>query len=260
LNHRNIIKPVAIRRDSSSTIGILMEFANLGTLYDRIHNHFVKINPPSYAAQIVDAMVYLYSRKNPIMHKDLKSKNILISEHVIKVADFGLAEMSSSQADSMFSTTGYQTILSPERFCLDSKGNPQLFTEKADVFSFGLILWELLTRMELVVECYQLPSDPVSYKINPKVWRLVEGNEKSEDFLIKVARGARPKIPDHCPHKEYIRLMQRCWQDNPEERPTFQEIQTNLRQISFFQIPHPSPFKITIPGPTPKSIVSGSYV
>jgi serine/threonine protein kinase len=96
---------------------------------------------------MAEGILYLHLNKPPILHRDLKSLNILLDEHMsVKVSDFGLtdfkpdqpAENTSNPANNLqFGTTFW---LAPE---VMQDGQ---YTEAADVYSFGMIIWELFTR------------------------------------------------------------------------------------------------------------------
>jgi len=85
-------------------------------------------------------------------------------------------------------------------------GSPPRYTEKSDIYSFGLLLWEIA-----VVE-------PLFNLMEPK------------KIAAQVLKGVRPIIPPSCP-SELSSLMTRCWDDDPHLRPTFQEIVKELRSL-----------------------------
>ena len=88
------------------------------------------------------------------------------------------------------------------------------YTEKADVFSFGIILWELVGR-EVPFSEYEIAKSDFTYLL--------------EDAIIE---GLRPTIPEgqFCP-PGFISLMEDCWSGDPKARPQFEEICKRLRRI-----------------------------
>lgn len=109
-----------------------------------------------------------------------------------KICDFGLSRYMKTDQTMTFCGTPYWTA--PEII------RQEPYTEKADVYSYGIVLWELITAQE-----------PYS------------GMESMEVAYAAAERGLRPSIPTVCP-EGYAELMQRCWSDNPEERPDFNEV------------------------------------
>ncbi len=153
------------------------------------------------ALDIAKGVYYLHTHKPPILHRDLKSLNILLDNALTaKLADFGWTRVISKQMTSKIGT--YQWM-APEVI------NGFRYTEKADVFSFGIILWELATRK------------PPYYGI--------DGTEVSKRVANE---GMRPKISDkECPGP-LLDLMKRCWAKNPEDRPSFGEIIKELESMN----------------------------
>ena len=88
------------------------------------------------------------------------------------------------------------------------------YTEKADVFSFGIIMWELIGRTKPFDE-YDIAQSSFTYQL--------------EDAIIE---GLRPTIPKgmECP-PEYVKLMERCWDGDPKARPQFEEIYKQVHRI-----------------------------
>jgi serine/threonine protein kinase len=139
-------------------------------------------------------MAYLHSGKPPVLHRDLKSANLLLDEsYTTKVCDFGLSRL-KAQERSMTGNCGTVQWMAPEVLANMS------YNEKADIFSYGIILWELLSR-----EC---PYD---------------GMTPIQCALAVLNRDKRPEIPKWCP-PGFHALIKACVKKDPEQRPSFEQI------------------------------------
>eukprot|EP00002_Diphylleia_rotans_P034600 TRINITY_DN7450_c0_g1_i2.p1 TRINITY_DN7450_c0_g1~~TRINITY_DN7450_c0_g1_i2.p1 ORF type:complete len:419 (+),score=77.61 TRINITY_DN7450_c0_g1_i2:95-1351(+) len=118
---------------------IVTELLGGGSLYDILHSRIGKVNLSPYhvARDVAAALEYLHSCN--YIHRDLKSQNILydIENQVFKVIDFGVARQ---HGDKMTGETGSYRWMAPEVL------NHQNYTFKADVYSFGMVLWETVAR------------------------------------------------------------------------------------------------------------------
>lgn len=140
-------------------------------------------------------MTYLHTGFSPpVLHRDLKSANLLLDDaYNTKVCDFGLSRL-KAQERSMTGNCGTVQWMAPEIL-----GN-QPYAEPADVFSFGIILWELLTG-----EC------------------PYEGMSAIQCALAVLNRDHRPTIPSWCP-PALSSLIGGCVKRDPSKRPTFAQI------------------------------------
>ncbi|KAI5069934.1 hypothetical protein GOP47_0014277 [Adiantum capillus-veneris] len=198
VRHKNVVQFIGACT-KASRFCIVTEFMAGGSLYDYLHRQNRVFKSPMLlrvALDIAKGMDYLH--QNNIIHRDLKAANLLLDENeVVKVADFGVARF-QSQSGAMTAETGTYRWMAPEVISHLPYGH------KADIFSFGIVLWELLTG--------KLPYE----SMNPV------------QAAIGVRQGLRPQIPEQTP-PELSDLIKRCWHDNPSERPDFCEISSVLQ-------------------------------
>ncbi|KAG8179806.1 hypothetical protein JTE90_025973 [Oedothorax gibbosus] len=197
INHPKIVRLYAICTEREPFC-IVMEYLCNGNLQEYLRSSRGKLlKLPSLvnmAAQIADGMNYLDSKN--LIHRDLAARNILVGDNgIVKLADFGLARIID---DAVYFTKGGKIPLkwtAPEAY---TSGQ---FTIKSDVWSFGIVLYEIFTHGEL----------PYHGMMNQQVLELVTQHNY---------RMPRPKDPE-CSYLVYEK-MRECWNQKPEERPTFE--------------------------------------
>jgi serine/threonine protein kinase len=122
-------------------IAIVLEYCSKGSLWSLIQNREINLtwdDRRRLGLDVAKGMNYLHSFSTPVLHRDLKSLNVLIDDgYRAKLADFGWTRL---RADKMTGKIGTYQWMAPEVIA------NQAYTEKADVFSFGIILWELASR------------------------------------------------------------------------------------------------------------------
>lgn len=189
---------------------IVTEFIPHGDLEDMLANHAIKLSFPTRMKMAKDAakgMNWLHLAEHTFIHRDLKTKNLLVGDgNIIKICDFGLSQVKPSPdavlRDPPNGAKGTPIWMAPEILM------NREFNEKCDIYSFGLILWCLLTRQEPYAEYEDL-------------------NTFRNDIC---KRHVRPIIPDDC-LPSLRSLIERCWDKNPAARPSFAQIIGELDYI-----------------------------
>uniref|UniRef100_A0A0E0K0K0 non-specific serine/threonine protein kinase n=1 Tax=Oryza punctata TaxID=4537 RepID=A0A0E0K0K0_ORYPU len=129
-------------------LSIVTEYLSRGSLYRILHKHGARENLDekrrlSMAFDVAKGMNYLHKRNPPIVHRDLKSPNLLVDKkYTVKVCDFGLSRLKANTFLSSKTAAGTPEWMAPE-VIRDEPSN-----EKSDVYSFGVILWELMTLQQ----------------------------------------------------------------------------------------------------------------
>jgi hypothetical protein len=191
------------------------------------------------ANQIVRGLHSLHNWKPQIVHRDLKSKNILVTDDwQIKLCDFGESrQLTGTNLETLCKMRGTYAYIAPEVYYGHS------FTTKSDIYSFGIILWELSHRC--IRGSYMAPYSEYKHLVY--------------DFQIVVQasrRGIRPTIDKDCP-EAISNCIQRCWNADPQVRPDTESL------IAFFEeiIQEPDPKKWvnakTAFSPPPNPITTG---
>ncbi|XP_076351101.1 uncharacterized protein LOC143247252 [Tachypleus tridentatus] len=197
LNHPNVVLIKGVCTQAPCYC-IVMEYCPYGQLYDMLKSG-QEISPPTvvdWGKQIASGMNYLHSYR--IIHRDLKSPNVLISLNgILKISDFGTCRQ-WNEISTRMSFAGTVAWMAPEII----RNEP--CSEKVDIWSFGVVIWELLT-------CETPYRDVDSSAV---IWGV--GNNS-----------LRLPIPTTCP-EGFMLLMKQCWSAKPRNRPSFRHILMHL--------------------------------
>ncbi|XP_020582074.1 serine/threonine-protein kinase HT1-like [Phalaenopsis equestris] len=195
LKHPNIVRFIGACRKQMVWC-IVTEYAKGGSVRQflmRRQNRSVPLKiAVRQALDVARGMAYVHGLG--FIHRDLKSDNLLIcGDKSIKIADFGVARI-EVQTEGMTPETGTYRWMAPEMI------QHRPYTQKVDVYSFGIVLWELITGM--------LPFQNMT---------------AVQAAFAVVNKGVRPIIPSECP-AALGEIMTHCWDANPDVRPPFSEI------------------------------------
>ncbi|XP_032072602.1 mitogen-activated protein kinase kinase kinase 20-like isoform X1 [Thamnophis elegans] len=205
LSHKNIIQFYGAVIEPPN-YGIVTEYASAGSLYDYINsNRSEEMDMDhimTWAMDIAKGMHYLHMEAPvKVIHRDLKSRNVVIAgDGVLKICDFGASRFHSHTTH--MSLVGTFPWMAPEVI----QSLP--ISETCDTYSYGVVLWEMLTRE---VPFKGLEGLQVA-------WLVVEKNE-------------RLTIPSSCPGS-FAELMLQCWEADPKKRPSFKQIISILDSMS----------------------------
>uniref|UniRef100_A0A665WD38 Mitogen-activated protein kinase kinase kinase 7 n=1 Tax=Echeneis naucrates TaxID=173247 RepID=A0A665WD38_ECHNA len=204
VNHPNIVK---LYGSCENPVCLVMEYAECGSLYNLLHSadpqpHYTASHAMSWCLQCAQGVAYLHAMKpKALIHRDLKPPNLLLVARgtVLKICDFGTA---CDIQTYMTNNKGSAAWMAPEVF----EGSN--YSEKCDVFSWGIILWEVITRKK--------PFDEIGGSAFCIMWA--------------VHRGTRPPMIKDLP-EPIETLMTRCWDKEPSQRPSMEEVKNTMNHL-----------------------------
>ncbi|KAG7464022.1 hypothetical protein MATL_G00182870 [Megalops atlanticus] len=205
LSHRNIIQFFGVILEAPN-YGIVTEYASGGSLYEYLSSEESEEmdmgQVMTWAMEMAKGMHYLHSEAPVrVIHRDLKSRNVVMTaDKVLKICDFGASRFHSHTTH--MSLVGTFPWMAPEVI----QSLP--VSETCDTYSYGVVLWEMLTR--------EIPF---------------KGLEGLQVAWLVVEKGERLTIPSSCP-ASFAELMRKCWLTEPKERPMFKQILMTLESMS----------------------------
>uniref|UniRef100_A0A672ZUT6 Protein kinase domain-containing protein n=1 Tax=Sphaeramia orbicularis TaxID=375764 RepID=A0A672ZUT6_9TELE len=205
LSHKNIIQFYGAVLESPN-YGIVTEYASGGSLYEYLSSEQSEEMDMeqimTWAIQIAKGMHYLHAEAPvKVIHRDLKSRNVVMTaDKVLKICDFG--------ASKFLSHTTHMTVVGTFPWMAPEVIQSLPVSETCDTYSYGVVLWEMLTR--------EVPFK--GFEGLQVAWLVVEKQE-------------RLTIPTSCP-ASFAELMRKCWQADPKERPHFKQVLVTLETMA----------------------------
>ncbi|KAH8292043.1 hypothetical protein KR054_003958, partial [Drosophila jambulina] len=231
IDHENIVKVFGSATDDEYAY-LLMEYLEEGSLHDFLHGdnqrEYTVEQAVRWARQCVGAMAHLHSMEpKAVLHRDIKPQNMLLADMFghLKICDFGTATDLATYLTNMKGTPAY---MAPEVY------RGEKYTDKCDVHSFGIMLWEMMSR--------QVPFSHLENYENG--YAVLGAIEKGRSIYIPTyiyiyicyisfPSGERPPLDavrSDC--WEGIRkLIVRCWDPDPARRPTSKQIEEYLDSL-----------------------------
>lgn len=194
LNHPNVVDFYGACMKAPN-LCMVMELCEM-SLFTLLHQTTEELGPKRLTNMLIgvaQAMHYLHTRKPMVIHRDLKSHNLLVADNgQLKLCDFGLVSTKVTQAGT------------PAYMCAELLENKP-FSKKVDLYSFGVLMWEMFER--------GIPfAGLLPYEIKECV-----------------CAGERPNMPADMPHEIQV-ICEQCWAQEPEDRPDFIDVLCDLRE------------------------------
>ena len=221
-DHENIVHMWGCTTTDPTKLVMLMTYYPKGSLRDVLDK---KVNLPEPKATkaklnvlrgVAEGMAYLYSQTPSVQHRDLKSLNVLIGGNhdeglegvEAKISDFGLSKSDITMSSMTMATSTGRYSGAPAWSAPEVLGQEGDFTEKSDVYSYAVIMWELFSGE-----------------------RPFRGFDFIKVFNMVFRKGDRPSPLPTNMDARLSDLMQKAWSQDPQARPTFLEILTVIDEL-----------------------------
>ncbi|KAK1938913.1 Mitogen-activated protein kinase kinase kinase 11 [Phytophthora citrophthora] len=217
LDHPRIVRLIGVAWDSLTDLCVVLDFVENGDLrtfleelHDDDHEHGFDPDKLRIAQHVAHGLTYLHSLETPVLHRDLKSRNILLTANMeAKLTDFGISRESSDK--TMTAGIGTSLWMAPEVMIGDK------YNEKADVYSLGAVLSEL--------DSHTLPYAAARYDDT--------GRMLSDTAVLQLVAMAKLQVQfsQYC-SREMVDLGMACVATDPNMRPSAFEALYKLQQIA----------------------------
>ncbi|KAL0601601.1 Tyrosine-protein kinase CSK [Plecturocebus cupreus] len=206
LRHSNLVQLLGVIVEEKGGLYIVTEYMAKGSLVDYLRSRGRSVLGGDcllkFSLDVCEAMEYLEG--NNFVHRDLAARNVLVSEdNVAKVSDFGLTKEASSTQD---------TGKLPVKWTAPEALREKKFSTKSDVWSFGILLWEIYSFGRV-----PYPRIPL------------------KEVIPRVEKGYKMDAPDGCPPAVY-EVMKNCWHLDAATRPSFLQLREQLERIKTHEL------------------------
>lgn len=209
LRHRNIVRVFGITTKFDYTISLITEWADMGSAIDYVQNR--SVDPRPLLIDVAHGLSYLHGQRQPIVHGDLRGKNVLISQDGrALVADYGVAILVDSVFDNNVAVSSFGGAcirwMAPET--MEKYGE---LTIKDDIWAYGMLILELLTTQP---PYHDIPG------LRAVISRIMQGPPD------------RPSDKDTCGRltNAWWNVCFSCWHRSPSYRPPIAEVLRMLQQ------------------------------
>eukprot|EP00029_Vermamoeba_vermiformis_P007415 TRINITY_DN320_c0_g1_i4.p1 TRINITY_DN320_c0_g1~~TRINITY_DN320_c0_g1_i4.p1 ORF type:complete len:763 (+),score=94.63 TRINITY_DN320_c0_g1_i4:773-3061(+) len=195
--HPNVVQTFGVSLDGQLPC-IVLEFCEGGSLDNRLFDSDVTMTPQQKVALVKGVARGLYHlHTNNIVHRDLAARNVLLNKSgTPKISDFGMSRVLKSEAEKGKTKTNY----GPIRWMAPESLRDLQYSTKSDVWSFGIVLYEIVSRNEPHTEV-----DPLEVAVKIK----------NESYHPSVPQNVDPVLRE---------IMLSCWQPEPNNRPSMEQI------------------------------------
>mmetsp|Transcript_2497 Transcript_2497/g.6647 ORF Transcript_2497/g.6647 Transcript_2497/m.6647 type:complete len:602 (+) Transcript_2497:99-1904(+) len=219
LRHPNLVLLMACCASPEKPLCVVSELHEMGTLEGLLENEATRLSLKEkieICLHVARGMKYLHTRATPILHRDLKSGNVLIRDpsYFCIICDFGEAQLHSEVLNLVKAEHktehGSQLIGTPQYMPPEvMRSGKEAFTEASDVYSFGVLMWEVFTQRS--------------------PWK---GMNPTQIMFQVMRRKKRPEFKEEHEVSEDIKaLIEVAWDDEPANRPSFSDILGKLKKI-----------------------------
>ncbi len=213
LRHPNIVQFIGAS-NIMKRVAIVTELAPLGSLASLLAKDYLIAYPLKLEILLEIARAIQFLHANDVIHRDIKPGNVLVfslepkaTTHV-KVSDFGTSKFVAEQAAPMTKNTGTVNYNAPETF-----GKNPLYTFSADIFSFAIMMWEVITNVPAFSKEIH-PDFSFDYKIEE---HIIAGRR------LEIPRDVDPRL---------AALITDCWAHDPKNRPTSDNLVQRLSVLA----------------------------